>query len=186
MAAPYGKWASAYMLSIIQKTVQHQPISSTERADLYRFLDIDPPPPGSETLLPSTTTSSRPPSYTEDPAKGHTVRLPFRPLAPDQSSDAGSSLRKTSTHGTNDAEDSGLGSAVPSSPSRSLGQRIAEEARTGRQSTETGRGSRDGSSGSRLRGREEVERSGDQEAGARDGEWDPGLLVPDPEREGDR
>ncbi len=31
-----------------------------------------------------------------------------------------------------------------------------------------------------------MERSGDQEAGARDGEWDPGLLVPDLEREGDR
>lgn len=98
MTSPNGKWIDTRMLNIIRRTVQNQATSDSERQDMEQFLGI-----------PSLTpvVEPRPPVYTEAPDQRHATFLPLQPL-PDRWSDSGSSIRRTSTHGTNQTGSSGL------------------------------------------------------------------------------
>lgn len=98
MSSSNGKWAEPRMLNIIRRAVQNQAMTATERQQLEEFLDI-----------PSQTSvaESRPPSYTEDPRQGHGT-FPTLPPRQEQWSDTGSSIRRTSTHGTFRTGSSGL------------------------------------------------------------------------------
>ena len=98
MSSTDGKWADRRMLDIIRRVVQHQGTSAIERQDMERFLGI---------LSPTHAAGPRPPSYTEATNQRHNTFLPLQPL-PDQRSDSGSSIRKTSTQGTNQSGSSGL------------------------------------------------------------------------------
>ena len=123
MSSSKGKWAEPRMLDIIRRAVQNQATTDTERQQLEVFLDIPSQTPVAE---------SRPPSYTEESHQGHGT-FPALPPRQQQWSDTGSSIRRTSTHGTiqtgssvlNDRgqqSDTGSPQANPSGPAHSRHQ----------------------------------------------------------------
>ncbi|CAD6570589.1 MAG: hypothetical protein ASARMPRED_003794 [Alectoria sarmentosa] len=109
MTSPNGTWIHTRMLEIIRRAVQNQATSDSERQDMEQFLGI-----------PSFTSvvEPRPPSYTEAPDQRQATFLPLQPL-PERTSDSGSSIRRTSTHGTNQTGSSGLRTSGKPSPTGS-------------------------------------------------------------------
>lgn len=172
MTSPNGKWADTRMLDIIRRAVQIQAISDTERQDLEHFLDIPSPTPVAET---------RPPSYTEARSRGSNHFLPLLPLQ-NPLSDSGSSIRRTSTHGTNQTASSGLSNRGQSSTTGSPQAIPSASARQARSSTTPIHSGRASSSASTQQEQLQANTGvGPGQPGAEGHIHD--LLVPDPRRD---
>ena len=195
MSSSNGKFAEPRMLDIIRRAVLNQAITATERQVMEEFLAIPPQTP---------VARSRPPSYTEEPREGHSTILPFLPRQ-QQWSDTGSSIRRTSTHGTNQTGSSGLSNhgqqsdtgSPQASPSGSAHRRQQSNSRSPQASpsasthrrqqstTPTRSPYASSSSGSPHQGRFPTNSAvGPRHPGA-EGDIH-GLEIPDPQRAGDR
>ena len=172
MVSPDGKWVDARMLDIIRRAVQIQAISDIERQDLAHFLDMHSPTPVAET---------HPPPYTEARGHGSDQFLPLHPLQ-DARSDSGSSIRRTSTHGTNQTASSGSGNRGQLSTIGSPQASPSASARQARSSTTPTRSPRASSSASTGQDRfQAITGVGPGQPGAEGDIHD--LLVPDPRRD---
>lgn len=179
MSSPNGVWAEPEMLDIIRRAVQNQAMTDTDRQQLEEFLDIP---------SQSRVARSRPPSYTEEPPQGHGT-FPTIPPLQQQWSDTGTSLRRTSTHGTNQNGSSGLGDrgqqSDTGSPQASLSGSTHRRQQSSTRSPQANPSASASSSGSPHQGRSRTNTGvGPGQPGAEGDFHD--LVVPDPRRAGDR
>ena len=192
MSSSNGKWADPRMLDIIRRAVQNQAITGIEREQLDEFLDFPSHTPVAE---------SRPPSYTEELSHGQGIFRTFQPRQ-EQWSDTGSSIRRTSTHGTNQTGSSGLSDRGQQSDTGSSQASLSgsahrrQQAITGspqastsasvhsRQPSFTSTRSPQASSSSGSPHQERFRSVGPGHPGAEGDLHD--LLIPDPRRAGDR
>lgn len=188
------------MLDVIGRAILHQQVSETERQDMNRFLNINPPPPLVTHLPYPPAAHLPPPSYVEAESQGHSRFLALLPPLQNGSSDSGSSIKKTSTHGTIQTASSGQPSATGSlqaSPSMSSRRERSSIAPTGpprgdpsasahsrQQSTTPTRSPQVGSASSHRHGSSSTDSGvGPGQPGAEGDIHD--LLVPDPHRDKD-
>lgn len=194
MTPPTGKWVETSTLDIIRRAVLWQEISDTERQKMEEFLEI-PPHTSVAPRIPAS------PRYVEAPGQEHANLLPLLPVQ-DPPSDSGSSIIRTSTHGTHQTGSSGFSSrGQPSStgsprasssqsahreqspriPTGSPGANPSASTRWRRQSTTPTHSPQASSSASTQRERFQVNPG----IGQPD-DWDPDLILPDPQLARDR